>query len=261
MTTHDIEAQASRVEDREAEFWDQKAREKSDEELLRDKVKSEPLDECRKRLLGDLSGKRVLDVGCGTGLWTMYLAACGAEVWAIDISPESVAVTMRRARLNQVCDSVHGSVMSAMEMSFPDGYFDVVHGQDIIHHLDADRFGSEINRVLAPHGHAVFSENCANNPLLMFARDNICGRFGVPKWSSDDEYPLTRERLARFAQSFARIEVRFPEFVCFHYVDAKLFGYRNKFVTSVCHGLDRLLYRLIPAIRQYSYRQVIYLRK
>lgn len=43
------------------------------------------------KLLGDVSGKAVLDVGCGSGLFTRELARRGASVTAYDISPEQIA--------------------------------------------------------------------------------------------------------------------------------------------------------------------------
>lgn len=49
------------------------------------------------RLPADLSGRRVLDAGCGTGTMTAELAARGAEVVAVDLSPALVG--MARARL------------------------------------------------------------------------------------------------------------------------------------------------------------------
>jgi ubiquinone/menaquinone biosynthesis C-methylase UbiE len=259
--TRTEDGDSTSVEVREAAYWDAQASQISDSDLAAECVKSEPLDECRKRLLGDLTGKKVLDVGCGMGLWSAYLATSGAEVWAIDISPQSVEMAKRRAILRGVGDRVTASVMSAMDMQFPDGYFDVVHGQDIIHHLDADKFGREVQRVLACGGRAVFSENCANNPVLMFARNQICGRWGIPKWSSDDEYPLTRARLKAFSQFFQECTVEYPEFVCFHFVDAKLFRYKNRFVSWACHGMDHLIYCALPVLRPLSYRQVICCRE
>src|SRR6266705_588649 len=47
-------------------------------------------------LLGNLSGLRVLDFGCGSGEDAILLAAGGAEVVAIDISPDLIEVAKKR---------------------------------------------------------------------------------------------------------------------------------------------------------------------
>ncbi|MEZ5754653.1 MAG: magnesium protoporphyrin IX methyltransferase [Paracoccaceae bacterium] len=48
------------------------------------------------RLPADLRGCRVLDAGCGTGLMTAELAARGADVVAVDISPQLIAIAEQR---------------------------------------------------------------------------------------------------------------------------------------------------------------------
>ncbi|MFN4130832.1 MAG: magnesium protoporphyrin IX methyltransferase [Paracoccaceae bacterium] len=57
-------------------------------------------DAMRAMMLGqlpaDLTGARVLDAGCGTGLMTAELARCGAEVVAVDISPQLIAIAKDR---------------------------------------------------------------------------------------------------------------------------------------------------------------------
>lgn len=47
---------------------------------------------------GGLAGKRVLDIGCGTGLLSVKLAKQGAEVTGIDLSAEMIAVAEERVR-------------------------------------------------------------------------------------------------------------------------------------------------------------------
>ncbi|HEX8911807.1 MAG TPA: class I SAM-dependent methyltransferase [Humisphaera sp.] len=245
------------VEAREAAFWDRQAVGVSDAELRRPFAPSDAVARCYVERLGNLAGKRVLDVGCGTGDWAVFFARAGAEVWALDVSPESVAVTRRRAAAQGVGDRVHGLVASATETGLPDAAVDLVAGQDVVHHVEATPFARELVRVLRPGGRAVFSENCANNPLLMFARNRLCGRFGIPRWSSDDEYPLTRAKIAEFARPFAGRRVDFPDFLFFFYLNAKLFGYRSRVMNALCTGADAFVYRCLPFMRQYSYRQVL----
>lgn len=247
------------VEEREAIFWDNVARKITDDELRVSEAGQDELTRHQLDLLGDVKNRRVLEVGCGTGAWACMLALRGAEVWAIDISPESVAQAARASEINNVSDKVHASVMSAMNMSFDSNFFDIVHGADIIHHLDADVFGKEVARVLKPDGKAIFSENCANNPILMFARNTLCGRFGIPKWSSDDEYPLTTQKKRQFAAPFAKWESRYPVFLFFFYFNAKVFKYRVALINTICSFLDRSIYTFLPFLRRYSYRQILLL--
>jgi SAM-dependent methyltransferase len=242
---------SNEIETREAEFWDHHALQLSEADLLATRTTLTKEESVRVELLGDLVGKRVLDVGCGSGEWAVILASRGAIVTAIDISPEMVAATNRRAALSGYADRISATTMSALDLKFADGSFDVVHGQDIIHHLDPGLFGKEVSRVLAVGGRAAFRENNGNNPILMFARDRICGRFGIAKWSSDDEYPLTPKRLRDFTRNFEHCALRFPEFIMFHLFDAKVFHYRVKLVSRICRGLDELLSH--TPLRRYSY--------
>lgn len=251
------ETASAGLERREADFWDAQASNIGDDVLRDEHVGLDPTSRRRVALLGDLRGKRVLDVGCGTGLWAVYLASLGGDVTAIDVSAASVEVARRRAALCGMALRVRPLHMSALALEFPEASFDVVHGQDILHHLPGAPFAREMARVLAPAGVGVFSENCANNPLLMFARNRLCGRFGIPKWSTDDEYPLTRQKIAEIGAHFRRTSVEFPEFLFLHFLDAKLFAYRKRRVTWACKTIDRAVFRYLPALRRYSYRQVV----
>jgi ubiquinone/menaquinone biosynthesis C-methylase UbiE len=244
------------VETREAAHWDSVAQSVGDEALMVLPEATATVDRRHLALMGNLTGRRVLDVGCGEGLWTARLAAAGAHVDSIDISPGMVDVTRRRAKLLGFGKRVDARVMSAMRLEYPDATFDAVHGRDIIHHLDPGEFGKEIARVLKPGGVAVFRENNGTNGLLMLARNTLCGRFGIAKWSSDDEYPLTPARRRAFGSHFDTVKVEYPEFVMFHYIDAKFFKYRVKAMSIAMKALDRFA-GTIPYVRRFSYRQLI----
>ncbi len=252
------EASGSSIGERERRYWDTQSSRYSDDALLSG---SPQLASGSERLhlhwLGELQGRRLLDVGCGVGHWSVFLAQLGAEVWAIDISGASVEVARRNATLRGLAGRIHFETMNALETSFPDRFFDRVHGRDIIHHLDPELLGKEVGRLLRPGGCAVFTENCANNPLLMLARNHLCGRFGIPKWSSADEYPLTRQGIHAFGSSFLTAEVAFPDFCFLRLLNAKLFGSRSRFANHAFDALDGAIYRFLPIVRPWSYRQVI----
>ncbi len=62
--------------------------------------------EFRFRILGNLEGKSLLDVGCGDGLNVVMFARMGARVTGIDVSPGALKVARRRAEVNGVADRV-----------------------------------------------------------------------------------------------------------------------------------------------------------
>ncbi len=98
--------------------------------------------------LGDLRGRRVLDVGCGTGRLAAALAEkAAAKVWGVDASREMVEV----ARAN-VPASVGIRRGRAEELPFRDGWFDRVTMSLVIHLVDRPRSLAEARRVVSDDG-------------------------------------------------------------------------------------------------------------
>jgi 2-polyprenyl-3-methyl-5-hydroxy-6-metoxy-1,4-benzoquinol methylase len=95
--------------------------------------------------LGDLHGKSVLDVACGTGQWLAEMARRGATVAGVDISTR--AVELCKAHLPQA--EVYQSVAEALP--FDSGRFDIVTCLGSLEHfLDQPRALREMVRVARP---------------------------------------------------------------------------------------------------------------
>lgn len=75
--------------------------------------------------LDDLSAKRVLDVGCGSGRYAVAAAERGADVVGIDLSPEMLALARQRARDRAVSERCR-FVETGFDGYEPDAPFDVV---------------------------------------------------------------------------------------------------------------------------------------
>jgi SAM-dependent methyltransferase len=152
--------------------------------------------------LGDVRGKVVLDYGCGHGMASVVLARQGAAVTGIDLSPGYVAEARRRAAANAV--DAQFLAADAHALPFPNASFDRVWGCAILHHLDLEKAGRELARVLRPDGVAVFCEPWGGNPLLRFARRRLpyAGKGHTP-----DERPLRHADLRPLRSHFRSVEV------------------------------------------------------
>ncbi len=104
--------------------------------------------------LGDVRGKRILEVGAGSGRDSIELARRGAKVTVIDYVPSSLTVVGDNAKaagvhIDMVCGDGTG-------MPFPDGTFDVVFHQGLMEHFrDANPLLDDNRRVLKVGGHVV----------------------------------------------------------------------------------------------------------
>jgi ubiquinone/menaquinone biosynthesis C-methylase UbiE len=98
--------------------------------------------------IGDLRGRRVLEVGCGTGRFATLLAerhAC--RVYGVDVSAEMLAVARKR-----VPRRVGLKLAAAEDLPFRDGTFERAAMTLVVPHLDRPRAFAELIRVLEPGG-------------------------------------------------------------------------------------------------------------
>ena len=107
-------------------------------------------------------GMTILELGCGTGYFTGELARSGADVIAIDVSPELLEI----ARANCSAPNVRYEIQNAYALSYSDAMFDSAVGSSILHHLEIEEALRGIYRVLKPGGTIYFTEPNMLNPQI-----------------------------------------------------------------------------------------------
>lgn len=111
-------------------------------------------------------GKRVLEVGCGTGYFTENFIQSGAELYSIDISPDLLQKAIARCGTR-----AHFDVCDIEALPYKDGFFDAAVGIRVLHHLDMDAAFREITRVLKPGGRIAFCEPNMMNPQIAIQKN------------------------------------------------------------------------------------------
>jgi SAM-dependent methyltransferase len=140
------------------------------------------------------AGKRVLDVACGEGYGSAFLARSAAYVAGVDVSPEAIAHAERTYARPGSLDFVQAS---CTRLPFPDLSFDVAVSFETLEHIEGqEAFLDELARVLKPGGVLVLS--CPNK-LEYSDKRGFANEFHVKE--------LYREELAEL------VGARFPECV------------------------------------------------
>lgn len=124
--------------------FDSTTMERESVDLLRNRIPDDIVD-------SHVRGKRVLDMGCGSGRYTLALASLGANVTGVDFKEQSFsrAVELAKAK-NLPATFVQADVL---ELPFPDESFDFVFCNGVLHHTqNMDRGLDEYVRVMRKGG-------------------------------------------------------------------------------------------------------------
>lgn len=105
-----------------------------------------------KILKNQVKNKKVLDLGCGSGIFTKKLKQLGARVVGLDLSKSLIDIAIRE---NPKIDFY---VADSRKTQFNNSQFDIISSSLMIHYLkNLDPVFKEANRILKKNGHFVFS--------------------------------------------------------------------------------------------------------
>ncbi|XP_058103825.1 probable tocopherol O-methyltransferase, chloroplastic [Magnolia sinica] len=156
--------------------------------------------------------KRIIDVGCGIGGSSRYLARkYGATCQGITLSPVQARRAQALAVAQGLGDKVSFQVADALEQPFPDGQFDLVWSMESGEHMpDKTKFVSELARVAAPGATIIIVTWCHRDlspsedslkPEEKNLLSKICDAYYLPAWCSAADY-------VRIAQSLSLEDIK-----------------------------------------------------
>jgi ubiquinone/menaquinone biosynthesis C-methylase UbiE len=134
--------------------------------------------------LGQMGGKRVLDVGCGKGRFARVFREQEpeAELWGVDIS---------ETMLSFVPEGIHKRAGSMTELPFEDAFFDGAYATESLEHaVEIEKAVGEICRVVKPGGRIAIIDKNAEH----------WGELATPEW----ERWFTRRELERMLRRHCR---------------------------------------------------------
>lgn len=197
-------------------------------------------------LLGEVKGKLVLDLGCGTGENLIVLANRGADVVGIDISPALIRLAQRR--LDNAGETASLKVATAYNTGLLNESVDVVFAIAVLHHLELAVVREEIRRILRKDGLFILSEPIRFSKTLNQLRTLLPVRGEISPY----EHPLNRAELAEISQGFAIFAER-----NFRLPFVPLLGEQNKRLWRA----DRWMNRQFPKLEHYATIKVMSLKR
>jgi ubiquinone/menaquinone biosynthesis C-methylase UbiE len=137
---------------------------------------------------------KILDVGCGGGLDSIFMAQCGSSVTGIDLSKKALKIARERA--DKAKAKINWLVGSVLHLPIKAETFDFVTDRGLFHLIensDRPRYSSEIFRALRPGGFTVIrgaSEEIGQDRFNPVTEEAIEKAFPKSKWRRGSVVPL-----------------------------------------------------------------------
>jgi ubiquinone/menaquinone biosynthesis C-methylase UbiE len=200
---------------------------------------------------------RVLDVACGVGFLSVLLAKYGHRVVAVDISKNSITNARKLAIANNCHDKIDFRVMDVSQLNLEADSFDIVTGEDALHHIIKYPGAVEnIYRVLKPGGKACFTEPFAFNPLI-----NLMRSVNVKIRNHRGEQFLGKNELKILSECFDEIKISDKSVI---YILSRFFSKPNAFnhrVNIFLKKTDDVFQQHLPFIKRFYAMAFIELSK
>jgi len=156
-----------------------------------------------KEWFGDLSSKKVLDLGCFSGnYWSMYLAEHSKEYLGIDLS--AVAIAKLDERLKSF-PNASAKAIDFLSTEFIEKDYDLIYAYGVLHHFENTKILiDKLNEKLAPKGQIISYDPLETSLPIKIIRTLYRPFQSDAAW----EWPFTKKTFYQFQDAFTIIEKR-----------------------------------------------------
>jgi len=209
--------------------------------------------------LEGLQGKKILDVGCGNGQYSVFFALLGAEVYGFDISPVGIQMAREIANENGVNERCQFSVQNASNMHYYNNLFDIVLFHEVLHHaIKYPNVKEETMRVVKKGGLVICAESVEGNIFFKFGR---LFTMRVTKEKGDVE--LTLSDLRTFADGFSEYRLEMMSlFFMIKRVGIKFLDFSLiRWLMFLAKKIDDVILQVFPFLQRYCGECILVLKK
>jgi SAM-dependent methyltransferase len=203
--------------------------------------------------LGELTGKRVVVVGC-SDVGVLPLARRGANVIGIDVADEAVAQLNEQIAREGFADRAKGMVMNAEDLTFEPGSVDMIVCTGVLHHLDVEKSAKTFSKVLKSDGRVVMMEPLAWNPAAALYRQV------TPSMRTEFEHPLKPIDLQILRRHFSKVEFSGHAFLSCLAIPFTFIPGANRLketLVGLLDPIDQALFKAVPFTKYFAWTTVI----
>ena len=158
--------------------------------------------------------QKILDLGCGTGKHSLFLAEEGFQVYATDLSGTGIKIARKKAKSLGI-NNIHFKQHDMREIPFDDGFFDAVVCIWTIYHgtlTDIKKTVGEIYRVLKLDGTVLTDMLSVTHETYGLGKEIEKDTFVGEKQGEEGvpHHYTTREEIIRLFSEFRKLTIRLP---------------------------------------------------
>jgi ubiquinone/menaquinone biosynthesis C-methylase UbiE len=187
------------------------------------------------RLMGLKRGARVVDLGCGSGVFSDLLQRAGFECVGLDISQKLIAIGRRKY---PNVEFVEGDVE---RLPFPAASFDGVLLSGLVHHFpNKSRCAAEIYRILRPGGRFVAFDPNRWNPFMWLYRDRSSPFYSSVGVTENERPLLARETRDVFRRAGFTVDTDYLSNLRYRYLASA----KVRWLLPIYNAIDGVLFSL-----------------